>query len=215
MRQVAVVVEGQTEEAFVKQVLAPHLLGRGVVVVPVVVATSRAASGAKHKGGGAWQHYRKDLLRLLAEPHWSTVTTMIDFYAYPADGPEVPADVGTEPRARCASLCAAMADDIDHRRFLPFVVLHEFEMLVFAAAVGRATVLGDVEVAAALQAVVAAYGGDVELIDDGPSTAPSKRLAALWPGYQKITDGVPALEEVGLPAVLAHCRSFAAWVDQL
>ncbi len=45
-------VEGQTEEAFVKRLLAPHLDRVGIETTPVPVATSRTASGSKVKGGG-------------------------------------------------------------------------------------------------------------------------------------------------------------------
>ena len=45
-------VEGQTEERFVKDLLAPHLEARGVYAIPIIVATSRSAAGKKSKGGG-------------------------------------------------------------------------------------------------------------------------------------------------------------------
>lgn len=41
MSSLFVLVEGQTEEAFVKSVLAPHLAERGVFSHAIVVTTSR------------------------------------------------------------------------------------------------------------------------------------------------------------------------------
>jgi hypothetical protein len=57
-----VVVEGQTEAAFVTHVLAPHLAIFSVTAVPIIVTTRRDRStGAKHRGGGHWRHWRRDL----------------------------------------------------------------------------------------------------------------------------------------------------------
>ena len=47
MTQLAVVVEGRTEERFVKSVLGPHLVEVGTKAVPYLVG-----SGARKAGGG-------------------------------------------------------------------------------------------------------------------------------------------------------------------
>jgi hypothetical protein len=215
LRQVAVVVEGQTEEGFVADVLGPHLLNDDIHVQPIVVATSRAANGSKFKGGGGWSHYARDLTRLLSEPHWTVVTTMIDFYAYPADGPGAGCPTPHVPRTCVALRQAAMATVFTDPRFLPFVMLHEFETLVFASALGRSTVLDSPALAAGLQAEAAAFGNDVELINDSPTTAPSKRIQRIWPEYSKSTDGVAATAEVGVPALEGPCPHFAAWLEDM
>lgn len=49
---VAVLVEGQTEETFVRRVLQPHI-GWSVYLTPIVVHTSRAADGTAQRGGGS------------------------------------------------------------------------------------------------------------------------------------------------------------------
>lgn len=51
-RQIAILVEGQTESAFVHEILAPYLQSFGVYVTPVIVKTSRLADGTTFKGGG-------------------------------------------------------------------------------------------------------------------------------------------------------------------
>ena len=48
-------VEGQSEEAFVKQTLAPWLAARGVHAKPVLLWTKRLPAGGGHRGGvGSW-----------------------------------------------------------------------------------------------------------------------------------------------------------------
>jgi hypothetical protein len=87
-RQIAIVVEGQTESAFVSEILAPYLQATGVYVTPVIVTTSRLADGTTFKGGGmVWRHYENDIRRLLRASHFHCVSILLDFYAYPRNAP--------------------------------------------------------------------------------------------------------------------------------
>jgi len=70
-RQIAILVEGQTEAAFVHEILAPYLQSFGAYVTPVIVKTARLADGTSFKGGGmVWKHYERDLRKLLAASHY-------------------------------------------------------------------------------------------------------------------------------------------------
>jgi hypothetical protein len=99
--------------------------------------------------------------------------------------------------------------------FVPGVVLHEFETWVIAAALERELLLDERSPVEKLRAVAAQFGGDVELIDSGPKTAPSKQVAAAWPGYSKTVDGIDALLEAGLSRVLEHCPVLRDWLYRL
>jgi len=54
-----------------------------------------------------------------------------------------------------------------------------------------------------------------ELIDDGPETAPSKRILREIPEYDKATAGVSVAAHIGLPTLRKKCRHFDEWVTQL
>ena len=56
-----------------------------------------------------------------------------------------------------------------------------------------------------------------ELIDDGPDTAPSKRIIAEIPEYakRKSSAGPIVAERIGLPALRAKCEHFGGWIDRL
>jgi hypothetical protein len=54
-----------------------------------------------------------------------------------------------------------------------------------------------------------------EEIDDSPITAPSKRVEALVPGYEKPLLGVLAVLEIGLDTIRSQCPYFDAWVARL
>lgn len=171
-------VEGQTEEAFVKRVLAPHFEPLGIYLTVVIVETSRAASGAKRRGGGGnWSHYERDILKLLNASHFAMVTMLLDFYAYPSNAPGADCAKPHQPRECAQARQDALAASIGDPRFRPFVLLHEFETLVFAAASGRSSILGLQDAAQALGRELDEFGGDPELLDDSPDTAPSKRIA--------------------------------------
>lgn len=100
MRQLAIVVEGQTEDRFVGDILRPHLWTRGIDIQPIIVKTSRTAGRASAKGGGSWRHRRKDIGNTLRSSQFVCVTTMIDFYGYPDDGP---ARCGAPHTAECVT----------------------------------------------------------------------------------------------------------------
>lgn len=217
MKQIAILVEGQTEEQFVERVLQSHLNPEsdpsGVWLQPIVVTTSRTPSGVKSRGGGRWRHYDRNLQVLLGQRHWFRVGLLLDYYAYPTDAPGANA-VGSG-RARHQVLLEALAAKYPDPRFVPGVALHEFETWVIAAAIDREELLGERDPAKCLQSVVREFDGDVELIDDGPTTAPSKRVLDAWPGYSKTIDGIDAVLDTGLDQVLVHCPSLRDWLARL
>ncbi|WP_185448239.1 DUF4276 family protein [Kribbella qitaiheensis] len=187
-----------------------------IYVKPVIVKTSRLADGTAFRGGGSWRHYESDLRKLLGAKQFSWVSILVDFYAYPWDAPGADCCARPhQPRGCAEQRVQAMAATIDHRRFVPNVVLHEFETWVIAAAMGSTAVLGERAVATKLNAEVDIVGGDVELLNDSPLTAPSKRVLRCWPDYDKVTDGIEVIREAGLEAVIERCPGLKSWIDQL
>ena len=47
---IAISVEGQTEESFIKQILMPYLLAKNIFVEPIIVKTKKMANHS-FKGG--------------------------------------------------------------------------------------------------------------------------------------------------------------------
>jgi hypothetical protein len=80
-------VEGQSEEIFVKQTLAPHLAGHGVFVQPIVLWTKRLGAGGGYRGGVSnWNQIKRSLLPLTFDTD-AWITTLLDFYGLPEDVP--------------------------------------------------------------------------------------------------------------------------------
>ena len=135
MRQVVILVEGQTEETLVNEVLGPAASMRGTYVTPVVVTTSATPTGAHH-GGGHWKHYHTQLQDLFKASHLERVGLLLDYYQYPKGAPGREAATPSESldsAGRQATLMAALRAEYPDPRFRPLVVLHEIEALVLAA----------------------------------------------------------------------------------
>ena len=88
MTRLLMLVEGQSEEIFVKHTLAPHLAQHGVYLQsPVVLWTKRLAGGGGFRGGVSnWSKIRRDLLPLTRDGD-AWVSTLLDFYGLPEDFP--------------------------------------------------------------------------------------------------------------------------------
>lgn len=223
MIRLYVVVEGQTEEAFVKGVLRPYLLGRAVWADPIIVSTSRASGGRKNKGGGSWKHWLGDLTRVLREQAraGAWVTTMFDLYGLPRDFPSIGAvrsgRTADDKLARAeAAIQGALAASDGSHRLIPYVQKHEYEALVMACLNNLERVLDAAEDLSGLEALRSEIGDcPPEDVNDGPTTAPSKRLERHIPGYDKVLHGELALTDVSIPDLAQRCPHFGAWVERL
>lgn len=75
------------------------------------------------------------------------------------------------------------------QRFIPFIVMHEFEGLLFSDCERFGRGIGHPELAPQFQIIRDLFATPEE-INDSPLTAPSKRIEALLPGYEKPLLGV-------------------------
>jgi len=213
--KVLVYAEGQTEETFVNRVIVPHLSPRGISVIPTLAKTKRTKYGPHFKGGiTSFEKTRRDILGLLGDSSATLVTTMIDFHGLPREFPGVATLPTGSCYARVAYLEEAFSKEIGHPRFRPYFQLHEFEALVFVRASEVARVFGLPEKQPELESIRALFGSPEE-IDDGETTAPSKRLRALFPTYQKPLHGPLIAGRTGLEAIRSECQHFDHWLSLL
>ena len=99
-------------------------------------------------------------------------------------------------------------------RFLSFVVVHEFEGLLFSDCTGFALGIGRPDLEPRFREIREGFGTP-EDIDDSPVTAPSKRVEDLVAGYEKPLFGTLAVLEIGLDRIRAECPHFNGWLEQL
>lgn len=217
------VVEGQTEERFVNTVLRNHFAVQSIVVVAHCVTTrrDRRQRHIKYRGGlTTYRHARDDIRRWVREDGSGDArfTTMFDLYGLPIDFPRY-ADAAREsdPYARVRILETALSEDIGDRRFIPYVQLHEFEALLFSDLQKLDTQFPEYLAEIHRLVTTASRLGSPELIDDGPTTAPSKRITAAIPEYasRKASAGPIVAAKIGLPVLQSRCRHFRDWLERL
>lgn len=219
MIRLHITAEGQTEQRFVKEVLCPHLGHHNVVASARCVLTSKDNRKAKEYRGGLvhYEKAKKDIQNWLKEDKSADCrfTTMFDLYALPENFPGyAQAKKQADKYERVALLEQALQDDIADQRFIPYIQLHEFEALLLAAPEQLGwEYLEDEQGITHLLAEVA--GQNPELVNDGPETAPSKRILKYLPAYDKATAGVSVAAHIGLPTLRAKCRHFNEWLTKL
>ena len=201
MTRLAISVEGQTEEDFVKDLLAAHLQGRGVYVTPILIGRARGTG----QGGGnvSIGLLAKEMRALRAG--FDAVTSLVDFYGFRGKGTMSP-----------DHLLRAIRESIgqfDERFVFPYVQMHEFEGLLFSDVDAFESVFPDPPVAD-LRSIRSEFDTP-EDINDSSTTAPSRRIKGLIPSYRKRLDGPLLAFEVGLDGIRSECPRFDAWMRHL
>lgn len=225
MARVLIHVEGETEEAFVNEVLAPHLYQYGYTNVSARLV-GNARQRDRRGGIRAWSAVKKDIMHHLLEDQASLATTMVDYYALPQSGDKAwpgraaagaqlfPNKAATVETALTTDLSQEMGDSFYPVRFIPFVMMHEFEGLLFSHCERFGDGIGRPDLVPAFQAIRNDFSTPEE-INDSPETAPSKRVANLVEGYQKPFHGNLAALNIGLDAIRAECPHFNDWLTRL
>jgi len=215
LRRVLIYVEGRTEERFVRQLLSPYLVVGGVFPIATVAVTKRISAGPDFKGGiTSYRQVRQDILDLLGDPSVAMVTTMIDYYGLPSSFPGMDSLPEGTCYERVAHLEEEFKKDVAHPRFRPYLQLHEFEAMVFADPAEAARAFPGAEKEAELVSIRSQFDSPEE-IDDGQTTAPSKRLQALFPEYQKAFHGPLITSRTGLAKIRSECEHFSQWLTLL
>ena len=202
----AVCVEGQTEEEFIKVVLAARLRALGIAPDPILIGSGRERGG----GSVTIKQLTADMARLY-HTH-DAVTSLVDFYGFQRRGGRTVDVLEAHLRGEIGKV---VGDGWDEQRVLPYVQMHEFEGLLFSdvsafASLSEATT----ESVDALQAIRTQFPSP-EQINDNSDTAPSKRIAGVVPKYNKRVDGPLLAEIIGMDTIRAECPRFNAWITRL
>ena len=214
------IVEGQTEEAFVRRILRLHLAEANVFAAVRCVMTSRRR-GIKHRGGiGRYAQAKRDITNWTSEDRNpdARFTTMFDLYRLPQDFPGYGnVSRASDPYERIGILEDALKEDIFDSRFIPYLQLHEFEALLLADPGKLEVQFPDrkEEICRLIETVTSFESP--ELVNDGTDTAPSKRIIQEIPEYErmKASAGPVVAEAIGLDCLRLQCRHFGEWLSKL
>ena len=198
MIRLGVVAEGQTEAEFVDTTLAEHLRQCGIEPMAIPLRGNVSVQTLSNR---------------MRDAYWSfdAVTSLVDFYGFRGKGG---ATVAALEERIAAQVRSRIDRDWTARKVFPYVQQHEFEALLFSDVAAFSAIKAPLGAIDKLRAVRSDFDTP-EDIDDDPMTAPSKRIAAIVPGYRKVRDGTEVAAAVGLPAMRAACPRFDAWITRL
>lgn len=160
---------------------------------------------------------KPQVLRLCRQDADAYITTLFDLYALPGDFPGRHAasypNTGSGHQ-KSTFLETQFGQDINFANFIPNLMVHEFEALLFTQPEKFDEWTDDNTVATTLRAVTQAHPTP-EDINDSPATAPSKRILATMKSYQKTFHGPLIACEIGLDTIRGGCPHFDAWLKKL
>lgn len=214
--EVVALVEGRTEQIFVKALLSPYLARTKVYITPIIL-TKPGQNG----GDVSFTRAKNDIERHLKQRQETWLTLLVDYYGIKSDWPghkeskrkiqhELKAKVMNEAtRQRVNDLFRTQDSE---RRFIPYVSMFEFEALLFSDAniLARKLNVRPKEVEKILSRC-----GEPEKINDKSQTAPSKRLEALSNRFKKTTTGISIAGEIGIDKMRGACPIFNEWITKL
>jgi hypothetical protein len=204
---IVVVCEGETEETFVRRVLSGRLTQKTL--------KPSCLGGIEPNGYKKLVGEVRQWLRTKGITH---VTTMIDLYRLPSDFPRK-TQAPSDPYKKVCFLEEALAEEIQDARFIPYIMLHEFEALLLTKT-GLEIIRERARVGKSdrswqeLQRDLARVKTPERLNDDANSH-PSARIKKIWPRFKKTTDGVGILEQVPWEELCAACPHFGDWIRKL
>jgi len=213
---VYIIVEGQTEQTFVRELLAPEMGYQGIFLHPVLIGKPG------HKGGDIrFERAKEDIGRFLKQRSSTHISTMFDYFRLEPSWPGnvnmqgYPTAIEKAKKIEDATLARIRELFPDHNvegRFIPYIEMHEFEALLFS----EASILAkEIRVDPAEIEDILDEFGEPEEIDDGPDTAPSKRLISFHNSYRKVAMGKTISEAIGIPTIREKCPHFDKWLTRL
>ncbi len=219
MVEVIIFAEGQTEEQFIKHVIAPDLYHKQVFVKPQLLETSRGHAG----GAVSFDRLKFNASNILKKNKHVVLSTFLDLYKLDTRFPEFQAahqksDIYSKVSCLENALHQAMIEHVGCRpeRFIPHIQPYEFEGLLFSdvAALCEIEPKWD-KYHSKLVAIRNAFDTP-EHINGSYETKPSLRLENLLkPKYNKPRHGSQGAARITLPVIEQHCLHFHQWMDKL
>jgi len=215
MKRVIIICEGETEQEFYSTILYRYFLGKNIQFICQLIKKSRG-------GIVNWGQLKRQIEISLKQDTSVYVTTMIDYYGinkkHNFPNWDKVQQIG-DKYSRMNYLEKSMQEDINsslNYRFIPYVQLHEFEGLLFIKEEYFYNVIPKEELTGIdeLKQIFLEFDNP-EMINDNPETAPSKRLARIIKGYNKIVYGNILADEIGLENIRMKSPRFNGWLNKI
>ena len=212
MKNIYVYCEGQTEEAFVNEIICPYLLNCDVYAQPIICSTKRTPT-KKYRGGSVNYDKIKSELTIICKMHKNEmVTTLFDYYGMPENTPMIHCN---EPDLyqRIQTIEKAIESDIGQPNLIFNFLIHEFEGLLFSDP-SAFQLIADDHVVGRIQKMKD-EALSPEHINNSVDTAPSKRILSLIPDYAKEKNGTLLSKNIGIDTMMDQCVHFKNWIEKM
>lgn len=221
MKRLYLTVEGQTEAAFARNVLTPHLAGFNVFLHPPrFTGLHRRRRGRIPQGGllNTFGHALTDIRTWLKEDQSpdARFSMMIDLYSLPQDFPGYAAGIARPTgREQATALQQSLAAILGSDRFIPYLQVHEFEALVLVDPRRIATLYEVTNAQLTTLCEECAVYGTPEAINHGQHSHPKYRIKSVVPKYDENIAGPLLAAEIGLATLRERCPHFGEWLMRL
>jgi len=207
MIKLHIFVEGNSEEAFVNNILKKELHSFKIELNTVLIG-----------GLSKYSIIRKDIRDHTKQynRHFDYFSTMFDLYRLPVTFP------GFREAKKIASkydrvkfLEEKLHDDVRHpeNKFIPYIQLHEFEAVLFSnPSLFKVKYPHDLKKIEQLENILQHFHNPELINDDHP---PSKRIKKIFTAYEKLNDGLLIAQQIGLAQIRAKCPHFDEWIGKL
>ena len=208
-KRIVFIVEGDCEVTLINKIVIPYLYSKEAAIgwsFNVQKITTNRRCNAKG-GIPSFEYLRNEILRVNAQgtPY---ITTFLDFFRLPSDFPSY-----TTECCRIDTIEESVKNVLFIPNLIPYIQKHEFETLLFSNVSAFDIILDSPKQLQQIADIVAQYP-NIEDINGGPDSAPSKRLANIFP-YNKTFHSSLLLELITIDDIMQHCPRFAAWIKKL
>lgn len=215
MRTLIISTEGQSEDAFVKAILHPHLLGYGIFAKSIIVGVGRGRTGGWNKFGDL----EKGIKEVLHSPaHRNAfVTTMFDFSDIRNSFPDYESIAAQQDKYTAVAQAELQLANRFPQRFISYFQLHQFESLIFS----QPKILlqefpNSYTAISTLENECQECGNNPELINS--TNKPSYRIANALEVEEGAFKGIVIgnlTAQIGILTLRKACRHFNEWITKL
>ncbi|MFZ4544753.1 MAG: DUF4276 family protein [Saprospiraceae bacterium] len=221
MKHIYIIVEGQTELEFANKFIIPFLLTKGISTHMQAIMVTMPGGG---HGYNHIEHFKRTITPVLSYKDEPIITTMFDHYginsvAKMPNYADCAKKTNVEDRIQCLEngLNDVVQAIMPYRFFIPNIIRHEFETLLFADPKEGFSLEDDIIINELL--AICNLFPNIEDINVTPQGAPSKRIDEIYAKhskkYNKVADGMDIIELTGLDTILEKCPRLNDWLERL
>lgn len=203
MRRMIILCEGPTEETFINRILQKEFYTKNIFV-----------TASSFGGVSKYSIVKRQIQNLCKSDSSAIITTMLDYYGMPSETPGIRNGVGGNIYEKVCYAEQCIKEDIALNNFIPNLLLHEFEGLLFSKPECFAY-CGITEQKIKELCEIRRQAETPEHINNSPETAPSKRILKIYPQYCKPIDGYNIALDIGIHRIRQECKHFDNWLKCL